>query len=686
KKVTAFGYLSDEKAVADFEILPLLILSLTSGRVGDEVSVEGSGFKIAENIHFYFGSNPSSLFTNVTANANGTFSSTFIVDIQSYATKICRAQGNPSGIQATSPFFIMAKISINPSSGYVGSLISISGTGFGSETVEISFGTHQTITTTTSDQTGYFYKTFYISTQTFGTKVITAEDSLGAKATHIFVIMPDITLLIPLSGKVGTELTLCGTGYGDKEDVIIDFGGYQTLTTTISSEHGTFSLTFTVTTAGYGANILTARCSSGFDTTVFSVFPEIILLTPTEGGFGQPVTLEGTGYQPLQIIRIDFGLSMTITTTLASEKGTFSLTFLIDTQAQGTALITAWLKDDLIPTNDVYSETSFLVQPSFYITPDKGVVGSQIFVKGYGFEKVEAIDISFGEYITITTATTDGRGYFEKDFLVDTQVYGTKGITATSASGIIETGEFFIIESIIKYTPQSGRVGDIIELEGTGFSPPEVYIDFGTSLTITTRTISGYGTFSLTFAVDTQSYSTKVITITSHFSLLTTCFFILPKIIVNPERGPFGTSVTIFGTGFNKNQSNIRVDFGTNEQIIIQQNTDENGTFSAIFHVNTQPNGTTVVSAVDLPDTDNIFATTLFWIEPKIGVIPSSGCVGSIVTVQGKGFGSNTVIRLDFGNYQTITTATTGTDGAFSATFIVNTQGFGTKVITAKDG
>jgi len=68
---------------------------------------------------------------------------------------------------------------------------------------------------------------------------------------------------------------------------------------------------------------------------------------------------------------------------------------------------------------------------------------------------------------------------------------------------------------------------------------------------------------------------------------------------------------------------------------------------------------------------------------PKITIVPSSEIVGTIITVSGEDFGSTELIQIDFGTTRTITTVTTTSSGTFATTFIVDTQPYGTKTISA---
>ncbi|MEW6102313.1 MAG: right-handed parallel beta-helix repeat-containing protein [bacterium] len=81
-------------------------------------------------------------------------------------------------------------------------------------------------------------------------------------------------------------------------------------------------------------------------------FFQIRFLLPTSGGVGEPITIKGNTSATETIISIDFGSKETITTTQVSLLGTFSLSFLVESQTLGTKVITA-------RTNGFFSTTTF---------------------------------------------------------------------------------------------------------------------------------------------------------------------------------------------------------------------------------------------------------------------------------------------------------------------------------------
>ncbi|MEW6609759.1 MAG: CARDB domain-containing protein, partial [bacterium] len=140
--------------------------------------------------------------------------------------------------------------------GNVGEAITLRGSNWPPDKlVSIHFGTHQTIATTITSTNGTFSITFIVSTQPYGTTIITAE---GCIATAIFFIKPKIAIK-PLSGNIGESITLNGTGFTKEAIISIDFGTSISITTTISSTNGTFSVIFIANLQPQGTTIISAR-------------------------------------------------------------------------------------------------------------------------------------------------------------------------------------------------------------------------------------------------------------------------------------------------------------------------------------------------------------------------------------------------------------------------------------------
>ncbi|MEK7813414.1 MAG: hypothetical protein AAB296_06600, partial [Candidatus Desantisbacteria bacterium] len=714
--ITARSGTSSLTNTTNFTILPkIAILTPDSGVVSTSLTITGTGFKASENIKFNFGTHVNIVpLPGIPGNSDGTFSTTFTIDTQPYgSTQIKAVNSIDASVFATTTFVIIQEIaSLQPASGPVGTNITLTITGYtyytgSSNLISIDFAAQQTITSATLSANGSAVFSFDVDNQPAGPRVITARESLSNRLdTTVFYVSTGISI-IPTQGPVGTKVTLSGNGFGT-ETLQIDFGTHQTITTT-QAQGGVFLVTFLIDTQPIGTQgvTVTGLTYYGKSYISFCILPEIIIVNPGEGVVNQLITVEGTGFGGSETIRIDFGNTNSITTSLTSTNGTFSTTFLVNTQKYSTKTITA--------TGSAYSfdiETdTFAIKPDIaQVIPQFGVVGTKVTLIGTGYENGEEVGIDFGTHQTITTTIASSNGTFSTTFVVDTQPIGTsstpgdfnivgRGILSESAKNW-----FYIEPNTILVTPSSGPVGTKVTVEGTGYDYGEkIWISFGTldiGEPITSVWPSINGTFSASFIVNTQPIGTTIITAIvgsggyppagHQGEKSATVFIITPKItIVNPSRGVVDTVVTVEGTGFAGagNTEVIKINFGTHETITTTT-TSLNGTFSVTFIVDTQPALTRVITATGLNSIITLsygFATNTFFIEAEITLItPSTDVVGEVATLIGEGYGANEEVRIDFGTHKTITTTIASGNGTFSTTFIISTQEWGTRVVTAQ--
>ncbi|MEW6607385.1 MAG: FG-GAP-like repeat-containing protein [bacterium] len=321
------------------------------------------------------------------------------------------------------------------------------------------------------------------------------------------------------------------------------------------------------------------------------------------------------------------------------------------------------------------------------VIPSQGNVGRIVTVEGKGFGSTELIQIDFGTILTITTVSTDSSGNFATTFTIETQPYGTTSIIATGLISNKTASNFFrILPNILFVSPCEGTVGSLVTIRGNGFGASEgISIYFGdTPQAIQFTSTYAEGSFTTTFTINTQPLGTTTITAIGVNTQAEAMdyFFILPSIIfVSPCDGTVGSLVTIAGNGFGKLEA-IGVDFGTTLNVCMISSTMY-GSFSAVFTVNTQLYGSTTIVASGF-----VSGTRVFWygfkIVPKITqVLPSSGQVGTSVTVCGNGFGTTELVRIEFGNIRTITIVSTNATGEFQAIFTVDSQPIGTTTLIA---
>ncbi|MEK7812679.1 MAG: hypothetical protein AAB296_02875, partial [Candidatus Desantisbacteria bacterium] len=513
-----------------------------------------------------------------------------------------------------------------------------------------------TITTSNTNNCGTFTALFTINLQPYGTTTILARDMGYKFAENIFGIQPEVWV-IPSSGTVGSSVMIKGNGYGKNTSLQINFGTTNNVGDAFTTDtNGSFTTFFTINTQKWGTTTFTILGSGVSDATIFNIEAAITNVSPNQGTVGTSILIDGNGFVQGPI-KLDLGNMEWINAGFVSDnKGVFSTSFVLNSQPYGTKTVIA-----KHGTGQIYSSypRTFFILPNIDITPGTGTVTTIVTVSGTGYNPLEVIRIGFGSTITIVTAQGSSLidislterqvgGTFSITFVVNTQPAGTRTVTGYgTVIGTESTEIFTIIPSLYSVDPAAGTVGSQVTIAGRGYGDNErVDINFGITSTITFCSSNGNGWFYKSFTIDTQPYATttiQAICTTSGWGtgVINTCF-IMPAIFsVSPSKGTVGTLVTIKGNGFGDTKK-IRIAFGTNPSISTIYS-DSSGSFTSSFTIDIQSKGITTITATGL--VTGATATNTFEITAELIITPMSGTVGTLVVVNGQGFGATEAIR-----------------------------------------
>ncbi|PIY19991.1 hypothetical protein COZ13_02430, partial [Candidatus Desantisbacteria bacterium CG_4_10_14_3_um_filter_40_18] len=642
-------------------------ISPKAGTVGRLVEVQGTGYVAGATITLTFGS--STFIASQLVETSGHFVANFVVDLQPYGTTTVKAVGVSEAAENT--FMIMPAIYyVSPSMGTVGTIITINCRGFvANDSISISFGSNATIQQAAVDNKGYFATTFTIDVQHYGTTTIKASGSMNTVAENTTFILPNIYYISNKEGTVGAPIVIRGRGFAPGEIIKITIGTWDPYAE--ADENGYFEYSFTIDTQSYGTTTINATGSNSTTPAeeTFNINPELYFVSPMAGTVGTVVYIHGTGYAATELITIAFGNNPSIQITMTDDIGFFDTTFTIDTQVYGTTTITA-----IGALSGSASNTSFIQPEVYLVSPTKGSVGTVVMIRGTGYATLDGITVAFGTNASITTTVASSNGSFTATFTVDTQSFGTTTIMVSGVS--VATNSFHILPQVVSVSPTAGTVGTMVTISGTGYGVTDTLtVAFGTNATIQQAAASEYGSWTAAWTVDTQVYGTTTITV-SGVSSAANRFFIQPEVyMVTPTMGSVGTLVSVGGTGYAVEA--VTIDFGTHNNIKIQS-TNDMGWFNTTFTIDVQAYGTTTITARGVSS-----ATNVFYILPEVvSVQPTSGSVGTIVTIRGTGYGATDGITVAFGGNPTIQQATASTHGSFTSTWTVDTQGYGTTTIT----
>jgi hypothetical protein len=333
-------------------------------------------------------------------------------------------------------------------------------------------------------------------------------------------------------------------------------------------------------------------------------------------------------------------------TVTATGAGNYSVEFVVPETVKGTYTIylTAQNYSQLASSN-------FTVEPFVESDPEEGPVGTQVSFTATGFAASQDIQVSF--LGAATTGKADTAGSWTLNYT----------IPATPASGYtfdveykegttwykLLPGKNFEVTPEIT-APGSGRVGQTIQVSGTGFGSEETNIKVifrrqGTTADVVAKdgiTADDNGSWEADVVVPSVQGGSYVIDasgpMTKAGDVPEVSFSLGGGVVVEPTSAQVGDEITVTGTGFASGETGIRVTFDGQVQATVTARL--NGSWESSFDLPLSTYGSHTISASG--DVTKDAATATLSTEPKIEAIsPNQAPPGDSVSVSGNGFSSN---------------------------------------------
>jgi len=326
-----------------FHLLPIpaqaattISLNPQKGTTGSRAAITGDGF-IGKLATIYW--DDKKLIQNVPVSKAGQID--FAFDIPSstkgdHSVKVTD-DSNWANINATTVFSIVPSIALEPPWGKSTNTVTVFGYGFASgETgIKTTWDSKQlSKAPATADKNGSWNSQFDVPYVAKGEYTVGAEgDSTGADevADIVFTVAP-FCKATPLSGPVGTKVTISGVGFRAGEDgVTFTWDGPIIDTNFIAKPNGTFSWPITVPPSVKGRHIIGIYGSSFTPKGIvpdieFEVIPSI-RLTPSDMINSRDLTVDGDGFNANESVAISYDKSNTGVSATTDTMGSFSAVF-----------------------------------------------------------------------------------------------------------------------------------------------------------------------------------------------------------------------------------------------------------------------------------------------------------------------------------------------------------------------
>jgi IPT/TIG domain/FG-GAP-like repeat len=394
--------------------------------------------------------------------------------------------------------------SFTPTSGPVGTSVTITGTNFTGATA-VSF--NNTAATSFTINSATQITATVASGSTTGLIRVTTPGGTAASATNFTVTasIPTITSFTPTTGPAGTVITITGTNFTGA--TLVKINTATAASYTVNSATQITATVATGTPVGIGPITVTASgniatSNTNFTVTASPAAPTITSFTPASGPVGTSVVITGTNFTGATAVSFNNTAATSFTVNSATQ-----ITATVATgTTTGAVRVTTGGGTATSVTN--YTVTASTLPTITSFTPASGPVGTSVTITGTNFTGATAVSfnntaaagffVNSATQITATVATGTTTGAVRVT---------AAGTTAISASNFTVTAPPATITS---FTPASGPVGTTIVITGTGFTgATNVFV--GAGVTNSSFTVNSATQITATVAPGTSTGVVSVV-------------------------------------------------------------------------------------------------------------------------------------------------------------------------------
>ena len=356
---------------------------------------------------------------------------------------------NPIGTQVLSTqFSVLPSISVDPNSGVVGDSVTVSGKGFAASesSIKVTYDGTDMKTGITAGDKGSWSATFSLPNSVKGSHTIDASGST-TQASDV----PDATLTVspkvtisPVSGGVGTSVTVTGNGFGkDEGGIRVIYDGKDAKTGITADSKGSWNTTFSVPSSVKGTHTIDASGASteGGDVPDLTFFvASAVKIKPESGYVGDTVTVEGCGFGSSESgITVTLDGNVAKSDITANSEGCWTTSLVIPESAGGSRFVDAYSSSTT--ATDV-ADAKLNILSKMVIEPAEGYVGCDITVNGTGFGADKELTIKYDNVAVAANVVSDAKGNFQASFEAPKSQGGKHNISATDSGGASASGVF----------------------------------------------------------------------------------------------------------------------------------------------------------------------------------------------------------------------------------------------------
>jgi len=352
--------------------------------------------------------------------------------------------------------------SLSPTSGVIGTSVTIMGANFGG-TQGTSTVTFNGIAATPTSWSATSVVVKVPAGATTGNVVVTVGGvaSNGVSFT-VTVPGPSITSLNPASGVVGTPVAIMGANFGGTQGTsTVTFNGIAATPTSWSATSVVVKVPAGATTGNVVVTV-GGMASNGVGFTVTFPGPGITSLNPTSGVIGTPVTIMGANFGAAQ------GTSTVTFNGIAATSTGWSATSITAAVPSGATTGSVVVTVGGVMSNGVSFAVSVSGPSITSLNPTAGLVGASVMITGANFGATQGTStVKFNG--TAATPTS----WSSTSITAAVPSGATTGNVVVTVGGVASNGVSFTVTvlapSIASLNPTSGLVGTSVTIAGANF-------------------------------------------------------------------------------------------------------------------------------------------------------------------------------------------------------------------------
>lgn len=404
-----------------FVIVPSILVAPMSGPVGTEVALTGQGFDVNSQVSVSWGTSGS--VCSGSSNGLGVFSCAFSVPTAvAGAHTVTAFEGTYS---PTASFTVVPSVSVNPSSGSVGSSANLTGAGFDAlaHYVALWDASGSLCNGTTSAQ-GAFQCSILVPSSAAGVHTIEVVEGTYTPAAD-FTVNASVSVS-PGSGTVGSSVTLVATGLSSGSSYAVDWNQTSTMCTGVVPTDGRISCAILVPSTPAGSHAVAVEVAGGGYTADFTILPSVSL-SVASGTVGTEVRAVGEGFDANASFYVTWNATASLCLGTSNSVGNLVCSFPVPNAPGGAHSVT-------VVEGSNSPSVAFTVLPSVSVHPTSATAGSIVTVSGEGFLPGSPYKVSWNVTTVLCSSTASMNGEFTCLFTVPSVAPGNYSLSATQGT------------------------------------------------------------------------------------------------------------------------------------------------------------------------------------------------------------------------------------------------------------